>query len=162
MSNQEVAHMQDKIEKQIVVKAPIARVWRAISDSEQFGEWFRVKLDGPFVLGEVTTGKVTVPGFEHMIWRSVTTVIEAERRLAFTWNPYDYEPYDDETEAARADAPQMLVEFRLESTDEGTRVTIVESGFASLPDDARREAMFLRNEGGWNEQVSNIKNYVEV
>ncbi len=153
--------MQDKIEKEVILKAPIERVWRAISDHEEFGEWFRVKLDGPFVVGEVTTGKMTVPGFEHMVWKSTTTAIEPERLLAFTWNPYDYEPYDKEPDGSSADAPKMLVEFRLEPTGEGTRVVISESGFASLPGDARREEMFRRNEDGWNEQVTNITAHVE-
>src|SRR5512142_353420 len=76
------------IEKQIELKAPVSRVWRALTDYREFGEWFRVKLDGPFVAGQVSRGHITYPGYEHIRWEAVVQKIEPERLFSFTWHPY--------------------------------------------------------------------------
>ena len=57
--------MNDRIEKRIELKAPVARVWRALTDYREFGEWFRVKIEAPFVPGEASHGRLTYPGYEH-------------------------------------------------------------------------------------------------
>ena len=145
--------MQDSIERTIELKAPIERVWLAISDHEQFGAWFRVALDGPFVEGEIQTGRITYPGYEHLQWRVHVEAVEEPRRLAFRWSPYNDQP--------EPDGPTTLVEMKLEATATGTRVTFVESGFSALPDDARRLEAFRLNSGGWDEQVENIGGYLE-
>ena len=106
---------QDRIEKVVDLAAPIARVWRALTDHEEFGEWFRVRLDGPFRLGETTTGNITYPGYEHMKWVSVTERIEHERLFAFSWPPSAIDPDTTYDEGAK-----VTVEFRLESIDIGT------------------------------------------
>lgn len=149
-----MSDIEDKIEKVIELAAPVARVWQAITDHEEFGEWFRVALDGPFRVGEVTTGRVTYPGHEHMEWRTTTERMEPERLFSFSWSPTDMEPGADHD-----NAPKMLVEFRLEPTESGTRLTITESGFAALPDPERLEA-FRRNKEGWDIQAQNIAAYV--
>lgn len=51
----------DRIEKEIVLRAPRARVWKALTDSREFGTWFRVALDGPFEAGKRITGRMTYP-----------------------------------------------------------------------------------------------------
>ena len=148
--------MQDKIEKTIDLKAPIGRVWRAVSDHEEFGEWFRVKLDGPFVVGEVSTGWITYPGYEHMKWEATVTAMEPERLFALTWCPWGGDP-----EVDYSDEPTTLVEFRLEPLNGGTRLVVSESGFAALPDEPRREDTMRRNEQGWTAQVDHITAHID-
>jgi uncharacterized protein YndB with AHSA1/START domain len=147
--------MSDRIEKSIDLNAPIERVWRALTDHNQFGEWFRVKLDGPFAPGELSTGHVTYPGYEHFKWEARIKQMEAPRLFSFTWHPYAVDPdvdYSRET--------PTLVEFRLEPTSYGTRLTIVESGFDSLPANRRPDALRM-NEDGWALQIENIQSHVE-
>ena len=146
----------NRIEKTVVLEAPIERVWRAVTDHEQFGAWFRVKLDGPFEVGKVTTGQITYEGYEHMKWRSTVERMDAPHAFVFTW-PHPDDPAD---EGSLIDAPETRVEFRLETVPEGTRLTIVESGFESIPEDKRATYM-RRNEGGWETQTGNVKKYVE-
>jgi uncharacterized protein YndB with AHSA1/START domain len=146
--------MTDRIEKQIELKAPVARVWRALTDYREFGEWFRVKIEGPFVAGGVSRGHITYPGYEHLHWEAVVTSIEPERLFSFTWHPYAVDPKMDYSKE-----PQTLVEFRLEKAGEGTLLTVTESGFDKIPA-ARRTEAFPRNEGGWTEQMKNIERYV--
>ena len=150
--------MSDRIEKRVELKAPVSRVWRALTDYREFGEWFRVKLDGPFVAGQRSTGQMTYPGYEHVKWVAVVQKIEPERLFSFTWpHPKSFEK--GTYSADSSDDPTTLVEFRLEKTAQGTLLVLTESGFDKLPGDLRLEA-FRRNEGGWTEQVKNIENYV--
>jgi len=146
--------MNDRIEKQIELKAPVARVWRALTDHNEFGEWFRVKLDGPFVAGQVSRGHITWPGYEHLVWEAVVQKMEPERLFSFTWHPYAVDPKTDYS----SETP-TLVEFRLEKTAAGTRLTVTESGFDKIPAHRREEA-FLRNDGGWAQQMKNIESHV--
>ena len=148
----------DRIEKRMELKAPVSRVWRALTDYREFGEWFRVKLEGPFVAGKVTRGQITHPGYEHVKWEAMVQKMEHERLFSFTWThpkslrKEDYSP-------DYAGEPTTLVEFRLEKTAAGTLLVVTESGFDQLPGDRRLEA-FRRNDGGWTEQMKNIENYV--
>ena len=84
--------MNDRIEKRIELKAPVARVWRALTDHREFGEWFRVKLEGPFVPGQVARGQITYPGYEHVKWEAVVEKMEPEKLFSFTWHPYLVDP----------------------------------------------------------------------
>ena len=150
--------MPDRIEKQIELKAPLSRVWRALTDYHDFGEWFRVKLDGPFVPGQVSRGHITYPGYEHVKWEAVVQKMEPERLFSFTW-PHVKSLSPGEYSGDYSNAPTTLVEFRLEKTKNGTLLRVTESGFDELPCDFRLEA-FRRNEGGWAEQLKNIEAYV--
>jgi uncharacterized protein YndB with AHSA1/START domain len=146
--------MDNRIEKKIELKAPVSRVWRALTDYREFGEWFRVRLDGPFVPGKPSTGQITYPGYEHLKWEAVVQDMEPEQYFSFTWHPYAVDPgvdYSTET--------PTLVEFRLEPTASGTLLSLTESGFEDIPDDRRDEA-FRKNEGGWEQQMKNIESYV--
>lgn len=147
--------MSDRIEKCIEINAPISRVWEALTDHKKFGEWFRVRLDGPFVPGEMSTGNMFYPGYEHLKWEAFVKAMEPERYFAMTWHPYAIDPDQDYTEET-----PTLIEFTLESTETGTLLRVVESGFDKLPP-SRRDEAFRMNEGGWAEQVQNIKAYVE-
>ncbi len=147
--------MQDRIEKSIELKAPIARVWRALTDHREFGEWFRVKLDGPFVVGEVSRGQITYPGYEHLPWVVEVQAMEPERLFSFTGHPGAVDPDVD-----YSDEPTTLIEFRLEPTADGTRLVIVESGFSALPESRYSDALRM-NDAGWAEQLKHIQSYVE-
>lgn len=147
--------MNDRIEKVIDLRAPVSRVWRALTDHQEFGTWFRVRLDGPFVPGQVSRGHITYPGYEHVRWEAIVQAMEPERLFSFTWHPYAVDPTADYSQE-----PPTLVEFTLEQIPSGTRLRIVESGFDKLPAHRRDEA-FRMNEGGWSAQTENIARHVE-
>jgi uncharacterized protein YndB with AHSA1/START domain len=146
--------MPDRIEKQIEIAAPVSKVWRAITDSQQFGEWFLVKMEGPFVAGQPSSGQITHPGYEHVRMEIVIQAIEPETLFSFSWHPYALEPNVDYSHE-----PSTLIEFRLRPTATGTLLTVTESGFDKIPA-ARRDMAFRMNDSGWAQQVINIQNYV--
>jgi uncharacterized protein YndB with AHSA1/START domain len=150
--------MNNRIEKRIELKAPISRVWRALTDYREFGEWFCVKLEGPFVAGQVSRGQITHPGYEHLKWEAVVQKMEPERLFSFTW-PHPKSIAKADYSADSSKEPATLVEFKLEKTATGTLLVLTESGFDNLPGDRRLEA-FRRNDGGWTAQMQNIENYV--
>jgi uncharacterized protein YndB with AHSA1/START domain len=147
--------MSDRIEKTIELKAPVARVWRALTDHHEFGTWFGVRLEGPFVPGQATRGQITYPGYEHVRWEAEVQKMEPERLFSFTWHPYAIDPNRD-----YSSEPRTLVEFTLQKTASGTLLHIVESGFDKIPSERRLEA-FRMNDGGWSEQITNIARHVE-
>ena len=147
--------MTDRIEKTIELKAPVDRVWRALTDATEFGQWFRVNLTGPFVEGEVARGNILHPGFEHVMFEAKVVTIRPKSLFSMTWHPYAVDPKVD-----YSDEPSTLIEFVLEPTSAGTRLTVTESGFDALPAHRRDEA-FRMNEGGWAAQLQNIKSHVE-
>jgi uncharacterized protein YndB with AHSA1/START domain len=146
----------DRIEKKIHLRAPRARVWRAITDAEEFGTWFRVKLEGRFAEGQPTTGRILTPGYEQLAFRMEVERIEPERLFAYRWHPYAIDPKVD-----YSSEPTTLVEFRLEAAADGTDLTIVESGFDAIPA-ARRAEAFRMNDGGWAAQIKNIERHVSA
>ena len=146
--------MTNQIEKRIVLKAPVSRVWQALTDHRQFGEWFHVRLEDPFVAGQLCRGKIIHPGYEHITWEATVQSIQPEELFSFTWHPYGIDPdvdYSKET--------PTLVAFRLQATPEGTLLTLTESGFENVPEHRRDEA-FRMNDGGWTQQMKNIEEYV--
>ncbi|WP_040853815.1 SRPBCC family protein [Phyllobacterium sp. YR531] len=147
--------MLDRIEKNIELNAPIEKVWHALTDYQAFGEWFRVKIEKPFVVGEVSTGYITYPGYEHVKWQVTIKAMDAPHLFSFTWHPYAIDPDVDYS----GEAP-TVVEFHLKATENGTHLRGIESGFDAIPTHRRNEAM-RANEGGWEEQMKNIKAYVE-
>jgi uncharacterized protein YndB with AHSA1/START domain len=145
---------ENVIEKSIELNAPVSRVWQALTDHRQFGEWFRVHLDAPFQPGQPSTGHITHPGYEHVRWEAVIQKLEPEHTFSFTWHPYAIDPavdYSHET--------PTLVEFTLSPTNTGTLLRVTESGFENIPAPRRSEA-FLKNSGGWAAQIHNIEAYV--
>ena len=144
----------DRIEKEIFLRAPRSRVWRAITSPEEFGAWFRVKLDGAFAEGATVRGTITYPGYEHLTMEMVVERIEPERLFAYRWHPAAIDPKAD-----YSSEPMTLVEFRLEEANGGTLLKIVESGFDRVPA-ARRAEAFRMNDGGWTEQTKNIERHV--
>lgn len=144
----------DRIEKRIELDAPPARVWRALTDYREFGAWFRVNLEAPFAAGKSTRGRITYPGYEHLIMEVVVQKIEPERLFSFHWHPYAVDPKVDYSKE-----PPTLVEFKLEKAAGGTLLIVTESGFDSIPA-ARRDEAFRMNSGGWTEQLKNIETHV--
>lgn len=144
----------DRIEKRTVLRAPRSRVWRAVTNAEEFGAWFRMNLDGVFAEGATVRGRVTHPGYEHVTLEILVERIEPERYFSYRWHPYAIDAkVDYSTE------PMTLVEFTLEDTEGGTAVTIVESGFDRIPL-ARRAEAFRMNDQGWAGQIKNLARYV--
>ena len=129
-------------------------MWQAIADARQFGEWFRVRLDGEFAVGATIRGHITYPGYEYLTMEVVVERMEPERLFSYRWHPYAIDPKVD-----YSPEPMTLVEFTLEAAPGGTRLTIVESGFDRVPLSRRSEA-FRMNSDGWSEQLRNIERYV--
>jgi uncharacterized protein YndB with AHSA1/START domain len=146
--------MNDHIEKTIELKAPVARVWKALTNHEEFGAWFRVKLEGPFVPGQLSRGRITYPGYEHVTWQAVIKEMTPEKLFSFTWHPYAIDPNVDYSKET-----PTLVEFRLQPTSQGTLLVVTESGFDKIPAHRQIEALRM-NDGGWAEQMTNIERYV--
>ena len=153
-TNADQATTTDRIEKRFQVSANRSRVWRAISDAEEFGSWFGMKLDRPFAPGATTIGRITIPKYDHVTVEIVVEKVEPEGYLSYRWHPYAVDPAVDYTPE-----PMTLVEFRLEETPGGTAVTITESGFDRLPASRRAEA-FRMNESGWAGQSKNLARHV--
>jgi uncharacterized protein YndB with AHSA1/START domain len=146
----------DRIEKRIELKAPVARVWRALTDHREFSAWFGVKLGSPFVPGQRTRGNITYPGYEHLVMEVVVQRMEPERLFSFHWHPNAVD-----AKADYSNEPPTLVEFTLEKTPTGTLLRVCESGFDALPA-ARRAEAFRANEGGWAGQMNNIQKHVDA
>ncbi len=144
----------DRIEKVVMLRAPQSRVWRAISDSEEFGKWFGARLEGAFAEGAVTRGNILIPGYEHVKVEMRVERIEPQHLFSYRWHPYAIDAAVDYSAE-----PMTLVEFRLEEAEGGTRLTIVESGFDQLPPERREEA-FRMNDGGWTHQARSIEEHV--
>jgi uncharacterized protein YndB with AHSA1/START domain len=157
----------DRIEKRVVLRAPLDRVWGAISDAEQFGRWFGISFDGPFVEGSAVTAAITPTTVDEEFsrrqephtgtkstWQIVA--VEPKRRFAYRWHPFAVDTavdYDRE--------PTTLVEFTLAETPDGVLLTIVESGFDAIPE-ARRSASFEANSEGWAIQADLVRRFLET
>ncbi len=144
----------DRIEKDIVLRAPLARVWRALTDTKEFGAWFGVKLEGDFAAGATIRGHITSAGHDHLKIEMQIQKLEPERYFSYRWHPYAVDPSVD-----YSSEPTTLVEFRLTEVEGGTRLTVTESGFEHIPE-ARRAEAFRMNEGGWAIQVKNVEAHV--
>ena len=146
----------DRIEKRIVLRAPRARVWRAIADANEFGAWFGMRLEGAFAAGRTVRGRLTIPNYDHLTLELQIDRIDPEHYFSYRWHPYAVDPKVDYSAE-----PTTLVEFRLEEIDggKGTAVTIVESGFDRIPL-ARRAKAFTANEQGWSMVMKLIEEYL--
>ncbi|MGH9385759.1 MAG: SRPBCC family protein [Vicinamibacterales bacterium] len=144
----------DRIEKEIVLRAPRSQVWRALTKAEEFGEWFGARLQGAFTPGARVSGRITIKGYDHLTMEIVIDRVEPEHLFSYRWHPYAVDPAVDYSHE-----PMTLVEFQLHEVPDGTRLTVVESGFDRIPAD-RRATAFRMNEGGWTAQMKNIERYV--
>jgi uncharacterized protein YndB with AHSA1/START domain len=144
----------DRIEKNVLLRAPRSRVWRALTNADEFGTWFGVKLESGFAVGQHATGHITYPGYEHLKFDAVVERMDAEQLFSFRWHPYAIDPKVDYSQE-----PTTLVELRLEEVADGTLLTVVESGFDQIPAERRAEA-FRMNSQGWATQMENVKRHV--
>jgi uncharacterized protein YndB with AHSA1/START domain len=145
----------DRIERKVILKAPRARVWRALSDAGEFGSWFGVDFKGKsFVAGQSVRGKVTYPGYEHLTMEVVIERIVPQQLLSWRWHPAAIDPKVDYSQE-----PTTLVVFELQEVDGGTMLTVVESGLDKIPL-ARRADVFRMNSSGWDQQMESIKKHV--
>jgi len=155
----------DRIVKTTVLKAPRDRVWRAVSDSQQYGAWFGARFDGAFTAGAKLTATIVPTEADADVaksqepYRGKTFTFEVERvepprLIAFRWHPYAVDPSVDYSKE-----PTTLIEFELEEVAGGTKLTITESGFDKIPL-ARRAEAFKMNEGGWQAQLMLIGKYL--
>jgi uncharacterized protein YndB with AHSA1/START domain len=143
----------DRIEKHVLLKAAPARVWRALTDSAEFGSWFEAKFETPFRAGQRAVGQITHPGYEHLTMEVDVVEVVPEERLSYRWHPYAIADIDYSNETP------TLVTFTLEEKDGGTDLRVVETGFDKIPLHRRAEA-FRMNDGGWAGQVKNIERHV--
>ena len=157
----------DQIEKEVVLRAPLERVWRAISDADEFGLWFGVRFDGPFVAGTSVTGVITPTTVDEDVARAQAphagksdtwqiVAVEPQRRLAFRWHPYAVESGTDYSQE-----PTTLVEFTLTETNDGVLLRIVESGFDKIPAERRASAL-EQNAEGWAAQTELVRKYLAL
>ncbi|MCV7286474.1 SRPBCC family protein [Mycolicibacterium wolinskyi] len=157
----------DRIEKEVLLRAPLDRVWRAISDADEFGRWFGVRFDGPFVAGTSVTGVITPTEVDEEVaamqepytgqadtWQIVA--VEAPHRLAFRWHPYAVDQDSDYSAE-----PTTLVEFSLSEAADGVLLRIVESGFDAIPAE-RRASAFEANSDGWAHQTELVRKYLAL
>jgi uncharacterized protein YndB with AHSA1/START domain len=156
----------DRIVKQVLLRAPRARVWRAISDAREFGAWFGVEFEGPFVAGAALVGRIVPTTVDPEVakmqephrgarFELAIDRIEPPRLFSFRWHPYAVEPGFDYSGEA-----MTLVTFELEEAPGGTKLTLTESGFDRLPPGRRHQA-FTSNEGGWTMQMSLIAKHLD-
>ena len=144
----------DRIEKNVVLRAPRAKVWHALTDAQALGAWFGLKLDGPITAGARLKGQVTHKGYEHITLEIVVERMEPERLFSWRWHPHAVDPKADYSQE-----PMTSVVFELADDPGGTRLTVVESGFDSIPL-ARRMEAYRGNEQGWGLQMEAIARYV--
>lgn len=159
-----MSKVSDRIEKQVLLRAPQARVWEAITESDQFGHWFGVKVDGPFRAGEKVRARVAQTRvdpevakmqepYEGMEFEFIVERIEPMTLFSYRWHPGAADPAD------YPDEQTTLVEFVLEAAEGGTLLRITESGFDRVPAERRAEA-FESNEHGWELQTQLITKYL--
>ena len=144
----------DRIEREIRLRHPRSKVWRALTDYREFGRWFGVVFTEPFVVGSRLKGRITHPGYEHLTMDILIERMEPERLLAWRWHPGSVQ--DEEILAD----PETLVVFELHEVPGGTRLTVVETGFDRIPM-ARRAGAFAENSEGWTEQMKNIEAHLD-
>jgi len=145
----------DRIERTVTIDAPRSRVWRALSNAEEYGSWFGVNLKGQtFAPGQRVRGPITIAGYEHIMFDVIVEQVEPEKLLSYRWHPYAVDPAVDYSREQRT-----LVTFTLEDAAGGTLLRVTETGFDKVPPGRRMEA-FRMNSGGWDGQMRNIQRYV--
>ena len=160
-----MATSTDRIEKSVLLRAPRERVWRAISDSKQFGSWFGVEFEGPFVAGKSIVGKMVTTTVDPEVakrqeaykghrFEFAVDRVEPMRLFSFRWHPFAMDSSVDYSKE-----PTTLVVFNLDEVKDGTMLTVTESGFDQIPLERRAKA-FAANEGGWAAQMKLIEKYL--
>jgi uncharacterized protein YndB with AHSA1/START domain len=157
---------EERIVKNVIIRAPRERVWKALTDSQEFGRWFGAQFDGPFVAGRSVRGRIApsevatpeeIASHPYLGKPMVFQIerIEPPHRFSYRW-----QPLEGRDNPETFNGPSTLVEFTLDETNEGTRLTVTESGFSSIPT-ARRKSAYESHEGGWSVQVQRVRVHIE-
>jgi uncharacterized protein YndB with AHSA1/START domain len=149
-----VARVPLQVEKSIILRAPRSRVWRALTQTNEFGAWFGVRLEGTFEPHATLRGPITIEGFRHVTLEVTVERVEPESYFSYRWHPYAIDPAVDYSKE-----PTTLVEFELSDAPGGTSLRVVESGFENIPLERRVKALEM-NGSGWAAQMENIARYV--
>jgi len=150
------ASESDRIERSVVINASRERVWRALSDPQEFGTWFGVNLTGQtFIPGRTTRGPITYKGYEHLTWEVTIERVEPPNLLSFRWHPYAIDPKVDYSK----EEPTLVTFTLKDAPGHATMLTVVESGFDKVPPSRRLHA-FRMNSSGWSAQMENIVRHV--
>ena len=144
----------DRIEKQILLRAPRARVWKALTDAEEFGAWFGWKVEGEFREGATLRGQITHQGYEHVNLEITIEQLEPQSLFSYRWHPHAVEPNVD-----YSGEPTTRVAFELQERSDGTLLKVTESGFDQIPV-ARRAKAYRSNGEGWAIQLENVEKYL--
>jgi len=148
----------NRIERSIVINAPRERVWRALSNAEEFGTWFGANLQGQtFTPGQRARGQITICGHEHAWFDVVIERIEPQELFSYRWHPYAIEPNVDYS----TEQPTLVTFMLKDAPGNGTLLTVVESGFDNVPPHRRLEA-FRMNSHGWEVQLGNIAQHASA
>ena len=142
----------DRIVKTTVLRAPISRVWRSLTDPIEFSRWFGCDLKDPFLPGARVRGPVTHPGYQHLTMDITIDQVQPQRLFSWRWHPGG-DTHIDPSE------PMTTVVFELEDVPEGTRLTVTETGFDGIPP-ARRGKAFRENDDGWTGQLENLRKHL--
>ena len=138
----------DRIERTVQIGRPPDQVWAALTTAEGLAAWF----------GNEATIDLRPGGSARMRWTGGETAemrverVEEPRVFGFTWHIFGL-PEDDPR--------RTYVEFTLEPSGSGTRLTVVESGFAQLPEEAHRKA-FVGNTDGWAKELGELAAYLDA
>lgn len=141
----------DKIEQTIELPFAQERVWRAITSPEELSKWF----------GDEITLKPAVGSDIHFLWHEhgassgIVEVYDPPNHFAYRWRATGVSE-----EEPLAPDNSTLVTFTLTPTAEGTRLELVETGFASLPE-AKREIAYQGNTEGWQSELAELVEYLE-
>jgi uncharacterized protein YndB with AHSA1/START domain len=137
----------DEVRRELVIKAPRDRVWRALTEADQLTRWFPDKAAEV----DLRPGGNAVLEWDEAKAEAVVDVVEPPGRLVFRWRPEGL------------GRPFTTVSFTLEELGDGdsTRVRLVESGFASLPDQIETQSQ-KGNDEGWAHELQELKEYLEA
>jgi uncharacterized protein YndB with AHSA1/START domain len=136
---------RDSIEREVILPVPAARVWPALTQADQLGAWFGTQASIDLRLGGEVVFTWDGSTGPRGASRGVIETVEPTLRFAFRWQANPGEP------------PTTRVEFTLEPHIEGTRLLVVESGFASLPPELRTHE---RHVGGWQRELGDLAQYL--
>jgi uncharacterized protein YndB with AHSA1/START domain len=146
----------DRIERSIDLQAPRDRVWQALTDAEEFGDWFGLKLQGQrFVPGQSNHAQLSIKGYEHVSLHLQIERIEPKTTMAYRWHPFAVDTSVDYS----VEEPTLVTFTLADAADGGTRLTVVESGFDRVPAHRRLEAWRM-NSAGWEGQLRNITQHL--
>ena len=146
----------DSIERTVVIDAPRERVWRALSNAEEFGAWFGANLKGQtFAPGKRARGNLTFAGYEHVFFDVMVERMEPQDLLSYRWHPYNRDPAVD----YEKEAPTLVTFTLKDAPGKGTVLTVLETGFDNIPPGRRLEA-FRMNSAGWKSQMDKLVRHV--